>query len=183
MMDDAVSAEDVFEDPPAAAPEAIPRDQSSDACRLHWQGGARAHRAHAQPHRLSRRNTRGAPPRDRGRLSTNCVLPRAQTHRSRGKVVSVIAGATHSLALRSDGTVWAWGNNDNGQLGDGTTTHRLSPVQVPGLTGVVALAAGNSYSMAMLSDGTVRTWGNNNHGQLGNGTTTHANSPGPVVGL
>ncbi|WP_395836206.1 RCC1 domain-containing protein [Cystobacter fuscus] len=97
--------------------------------------------------------------------------------------MSVIAGATHSLALRSDGTVWAWGNNDNGQLGDGTTTHRLSPVQVPGLTGVVALAAGNSYSMAMLSDGTVRTWGNNNHGQLGNGTTTHANSPGPVVGL
>ena len=57
-------------------------------------------------------------------------------------VVAIAAGRRHSLALKADGTVWAWGNNTDGQLGDGTTTDRLTPVQVSGLSDVVAIAAG-----------------------------------------
>ena len=59
------------------------------------------------------------------------------------------------MALKSDGTVWAWGLNENGQLGDGTTLNRNAPVQVLGLTGVVAIAAGPSHSLALKPDGSV----------------------------
>ena len=70
------------------------------------------------------------------------------------------SNADDALALRSDGTLWAWGSNDSGQLGDGTTTSRLSPVQVGGLSGVTAMAAGSSaYSLALTSDGTAWAWG------------------------
>ena len=76
-------------------------------------------------------------------------------------VVAMAAGGDHSLALKSDGTVWAWGDNYYGQLGDGTTTNQPSPVQVPGLTGVIAVAAGYSHSLAVKNDGTVWAWGYN----------------------
>ncbi|MBI3560652.1 MAG: S8 family serine peptidase [Gammaproteobacteria bacterium] len=78
-----------------------------------------------------------------------------------------------SLALKSDGTVWAWGfDNSFGQLGDGTLVGKFTPVQVSGLTEVVSIAAGNGYfSTAVKSDGTVWTWGNGNAGQLGNGSS------------
>ena len=62
---------------------------------------------------------------------------------------------TFSLALKSDGTVWGWGSNLSGQLGDGTTTQRAIPLKLPGLSGVVTVAAGNSHSVALKSDGTV----------------------------
>ncbi|MFP2935077.1 RCC1 repeat-containing protein, partial [Pyxidicoccus sp. 3LG] len=65
------------------------------------------------------------------------------------------AGNEHSLALKSDGTVWAWGWNTSGQLGNGTWDAWPIPVQVLGLTGVVSLAAGNEHSLALKSDGTV----------------------------
>ena len=84
-------------------------------------------------------------------------------------VTAVSAGGAHSLALKSDGTVWAWGSNTSGQLGDGSTTDRLAPVQVGGLSGVTAIAAGTDFSMALKNDGTVWTWGNGTSGQLGNG--------------
>jgi len=73
------------------------------------------------------------------------------------------------LALRSDGTVRAWGDNRFGQLGNGNTTAQTSPVAVAGLTGgtVVAIAAGDSHSVALKSDGTVWTWGSNFYGELG----------------
>ncbi|MBI4491966.1 MAG: hypothetical protein HY690_04150, partial [Chloroflexi bacterium] len=93
------------------------------------------------------------------------------------------AGDYHSVALKSDGSVWAWGGNDYGQVGDGTTTPRLIPVQVGGLGGVVALAAGDSHSLALKSDGTVRAWGYNWAGQLGDGTTTQRLTPVRVSGL
>jgi hypothetical protein len=73
--------------------------------------------------------------------------------------MAVATGGTHSLALKSDGTLWAWGDNLFGQLGDGTTTDRSTPVPVSGLTGVVAVAAGNDYSLAVKSDGTLWAWG------------------------
>ncbi len=98
-------------------------------------------------------------------------------------VVAVAAGSYHTVALKSDGTVLAWGMNGSGQLGDGSTTQRLSPVPVTGLTGVVAIAAGNHYTLALKADGTVLAWGNNDQGQLGDGSTTQRLTPVPVPGL
>jgi alpha-tubulin suppressor-like RCC1 family protein len=99
-------------------------------------------------------------------------------------VKAVAAGAFHSLAVREDGTVWAWGSSSFGQIGDGTTApRRLSPVQVPGLSGVVAVAAGHSFSLALREDGTVWGWGQNSSGQLGDGTTTHRFAPVQASGL
>jgi alpha-tubulin suppressor-like RCC1 family protein len=83
-----------------------------------------------------------------------------------------IAATTHTVYLKTDGTVWAWGNNSNGQLGDGTTTQSTSPVQVSGLSNVTAIAAGATHTVALKTDGTVWAWGDNSNGQLGNGTTT-----------
>ncbi len=97
-------------------------------------------------------------------------------------VVAVSAGFMHSLALKSDGTVWAWGYNALGQLGDGTTDLRYNPVQVPGLTGVVAVSAGGLHSLALLSNGTIRAWGWNGYGQLGNGGTASSPTPVQVLG-
>ncbi|AFE04907.1 hypothetical protein COCOR_02899 [Corallococcus coralloides DSM 2259] len=83
---------------------------------------------------------------------------------------TVVAGGSHTVALRGDGTVWGWGSNGNGQLGDGTTTDRAVPVQVAGLTEVTALGSGSSHALALRRDGTVWTWGFNGDGQLGDGT-------------
>jgi alpha-tubulin suppressor-like RCC1 family protein len=85
-------------------------------------------------------------------------------------VTKVAAGSYNDvLALKSDGTVRAWGEND-GELGDGTTATRLSPVVVQGLTGVTQIATGRT-SYAVRSDGTLFSWGDNSIGQLGKGTT------------
>ncbi len=91
--------------------------------------------------------------------------------------VAVAGGYYHSLALKANGTVWAWGANNYGQLGDGTNTDSDVPVQVSGLTDVVAIASGLQNSMALLADGSVWMWGFGNGGQLGNGTNAHSNVP------
>ncbi|MCK9901458.1 RCC1 repeat- and reductase domain-containing protein, partial [Frankia sp. Cpl3] len=92
-----------------------------------------------------------------------------------------IAGGNESAyALHSDGTVWAWGLNDAGQLGNGTQTNSTVPVQVAGLTGIRAIAASTSplgtagVGYALRRDGTVWAWGLNDAGQLGNGTQTNS---------
>jgi alpha-tubulin suppressor-like RCC1 family protein len=92
-------------------------------------------------------------------------------------VKAIAAFGDFSLALKEDGTVWAWGRNTYGQLGDRTTTDRSKPVPVSGLSGVKAIAAGFNHGLALKTDGTVWAWGLNNRGQLGDGTTTMRNTP------
>jgi alpha-tubulin suppressor-like RCC1 family protein len=99
-------------------------------------------------------------------------------------ITAISAGDGQSLALESDGTVWDWGMDMFGELGNGTVTSIISsPVQATGLSGVVAIAAGNNQSFALKSDGTVWAWGLNDDGQLGNGTTTDSATPVQVSGL
>ena len=98
-------------------------------------------------------------------------------------VLAIAGGGSHTVALKSDGTVWAWGYNYNGQLGDGTTTFRTTPVPVSGLSNVLALAAGSYHTVALKSDGTVWAWGDNRAGQLGDGTTINRLTPVQVSGL
>ncbi|NBD23058.1 RCC1 domain-containing protein [Paenibacillus glycinis] len=91
--------------------------------------------------------------------------------------VAISGGLFHSLAVKDDGTVWTWGNNWEGQLGDGSKTERDAPVQVEGLTDVVYVAAGGQHSLAIKSDGTLWSWGLNRGGQLGDGTETGRVAP------
>ncbi|MFJ9825972.1 hypothetical protein ACIRSU_16590 [Streptomyces sp. NPDC101160] len=106
-------------------------------------------------------------------------------------VVSVDAGVFHSVALRADGTVWTWGDNFDGALGDGTTNLSMTPVQVCAvgatapcgsfLTGVIAVSAGHDFTLALRANGTVVAWGNNIYGQLGTGnTSSYSAVPVPV---
>lgn len=103
-------------------------------------------------------------------------------------IVAVAAGANHSLALKSDGTVWAWGRNSQGQLGNNTATASAVPVQVLAsvgnpLTGVTAIAAGGEHSLA-LKNGGILAWGSDWAGQLGNGASSgDVLMPGAVTGL
>jgi alpha-tubulin suppressor-like RCC1 family protein len=98
-------------------------------------------------------------------------------------VVASAAGGSHSLFLKSDGTVWATGLNANGQLGDGTLTTRKSPVQVSSISGVIAISAGTNYSLFLKNDGTVWATGANPNGQLGDGTLVSKSVPVQVSGL
>ena len=87
------------------------------------------------------------------------------------------AKRNQTLLVKADGSLWAWGQNDAGQLGDGTTINRTQPVQVPGLAGVAGVSAGWFHTLANLNDGTVRSWGLNTFGQLGDNTTTQRLTP------
>lgn len=99
-------------------------------------------------------------------------------------ITQIVAGDETSLALRSDGTVWDWGGNNFGQLGDGTTTEQASPQQVPGLTGITQVASGDGFSsFAINSAGALFAWGANGDGNLGDGTTTQRNTPVQVPDL
>jgi alpha-tubulin suppressor-like RCC1 family protein len=98
-------------------------------------------------------------------------------------VTAVSAGNGFTVALKSDGTVWTWGTNDAGQLGDGTTTNRSEPVQVAELRSVLAIASGSKHSLALKSDGTVWAWGSPNFGGIGDATTRGHVTPVQVQAL
>jgi alpha-tubulin suppressor-like RCC1 family protein len=84
----------------------------------------------------------------------------------------------HNVGMKTDGTVWAWGNNDNGQLGDDTTVNKSSPVQtIVGGTNWSSVACGGNHTAAIKTDGTLWLWGQNNTGQLGDDTGGNKSSP------
>ncbi|CAM4263743.1 RCC1 domain-containing protein [Flavobacterium terrigena] len=86
-------------------------------------------------------------------------------------------GNTHNLAVKTNGTLWAWGKNDIGQLGDGTTSLKNIPTQIGTGTDWNKVSATSSHSLAVKTDGTLWAWGNNNYGQIGDGTTVNKTTP------
>jgi alpha-tubulin suppressor-like RCC1 family protein len=99
-------------------------------------------------------------------------------------VTSLAAGTASVYALKADGTVWAWGAGDSGQLGDNTRNDSSVPVQVSGLTGVTAITASDANGFALKSDGAVWAWGEGSGGELGNGASlVDALVPAQIAGL
>jgi alpha-tubulin suppressor-like RCC1 family protein len=104
-----------------------------------------------------------------------------------GAIKTLSAGRTHTCAVLDNGSATCWGNNSNGQLGDGTTTQSTSPVAVSGLGSVNSISAGGyingSHTCAVLDNGSAKCWGYNNDGQLGNGNKDNATTPQSVLNL
>ncbi|MBP3318941.1 MAG: hypothetical protein J6K94_02955 [Ruminiclostridium sp.] len=94
-------------------------------------------------------------------------------------VADVACGSFHTLILKTDGTLWACGNNNSGQLGVVDTSDQAAPVQV--MTDVAAISAGSGFSAAIKTDGTLWTWGDNQYGQLGTGDTRTRYEPTQVM--
>ncbi len=97
-------------------------------------------------------------------------------------IVALDAGHYHSLAVKNDGSVWSWGYNIHGQLGDGTTTQRTTPVQVLSVAGAIGVASGDSHNLALTASGTVWAWGLNNYSQV-DPTAGDKTTPVQVSGL
>lgn len=122
-----------------------------------------------------------------GQLGDNTTLGRLNPVDVSGLgsgVSSVAAGSAHTCALTNLGGVKCWGSNASGQLGDNTTTRRLTPVDVAGLTsGISAIAAGASHTCAITEMGRIKCWGENSNGQLGDQSTVRRLTPVDVNGF
>lgn len=116
-----------------------------------------------------------------GQLGTNNTTHRSSPAQSVSTATDwkqVKCGTYHSIAVRLDGTLWTWGHNARGQLGDNTILHRSSPVQTAaGGANWRLVAAGSYHNAAIKDDGSLWTWGRNNNGQLGDNTTASRSSP------
>jgi alpha-tubulin suppressor-like RCC1 family protein len=113
--------------------------------------------------------------------TTGSLTPTLATGELAAGVSRIEAGYNHALAIKN-GTVYAWGHNQFGELGDGTTTVRSTAIAVPGLSGTfVDVAAGYGTSYAMAADGRLYSWGQNADGQLGDGTTTNRLTPTEIL--
>ena len=115
--------------------------------------------------------------------TTNHNSPQAITLATGVTATAVSAGGTFSLAIGSDGNLYAWGDNTTAELGDGTATNHKSPEVITLATGVkpTAISAGEVDSLAIGSDGKLYAWGDNTTGELGDGTTTSHNSPEAIT--
>ena len=98
-------------------------------------------------------------------------------------IASASAGIAHSIAVTRDFRVFAWGLNDTGQLGDGTQSQHLTPVEMTSLSGVVSVSSGANHNLAITITGSIFAWGNNAAGQLGDGSLANRLSPVAVTGL
>ena len=116
-----------------------------------------------------------------GQLGDNSVTPSSspiQTVSGGTNWKSVTCGIAHNVTIKTDGTLWTWGRNSFGQLGDNTATSRSSPIQtVSGGTIWKSISAGALHTAAIKTNGTLWTWGYNNFGQLGDNTVTSRSSP------
>lgn len=112
-----------------------------------------------------------------GLFAANIAAP------AHGAAVTTSYDGFFTLAVKDDGTVWAWGNNSFGSLGDGTSSRRLTPVQTLLISDAISVAAGSYHGLALKADGTVWAWGKNTAGQLGDGTHTERWTPVQVAGV
>ncbi len=101
------------------------------------------------------------------------------------KIISTrkFEGSDHSIFIKSNRNVWAWGRNDYGLLGNGITIDESKSLKLNNFDGMKMISAGFDHNLLLKEDGTVWSWGNNNHGQLGNGTTTVSSVPVQVLNL
>jgi alpha-tubulin suppressor-like RCC1 family protein len=127
----------------------------------------------------------GAGANDSGRLGLNDNLSlQPSSNRRTHYVVSDFGWRNlHSLAIKTDGTMWSWGNNASGRLGLNDTANRSSPVQIGALTTWSQIAAGNAQNVALKTDGTLWSWGNGTNGQLGHNIAISRSSPVQIGAL
>ena len=107
-------------------------------------------------------------------FTTECTPP---------AITEIARGWSHTCELLREGSIECWGNNAEGQLGDGTTTSSSTPVPVSGITNAISVTAGLNYTCATLSEGSVECWGGGASGQLGNGTSKGSTTPVRVDGI
>ena len=118
-----------------------------------------------------------------GKKTTPRPTPKPKPVAGLKSVTAVALGGDHSCALLQDGSVTCWGDNEKGQLGDGSAAKKHPPAKVKGLAGVIEVALGSEHTCARLDSRTVQCWGSNAAGQLGDGSTTDRRAPAPVPGL
>jgi len=122
-----------------------------------------------------------------GTSGANVLTPVMVSYSLPGQAVNsplqVTCGYTYGVALLTNGLVWAWGTGFHGELGAGTNTQSLIPIQVPAVSNIAAISSGWKHTLALKSDGTVWAWGLNGHGELGDGTAINRSNAVQVLNL